>query len=357
MKKLRCALVSLVLIAAMLASGSSLLAFAADDPWVLIGDINQDGFVTVTDARQALRQAGRLDKALEPKSLNFIAADIDKDGRISAVDARTILRHTASLEIIDQPKNPYAVEGKTNQNILDMIRDHGNAVKREQMSFQREIRGEDDVNINYKLKVLANLFMTPEEKAALAQEFKAMENSMSQPPYTHGPYFYHGSRADEIFPSEGREVSITDDFNVGMLRGATAVASADGKQQTYTIMLKNESYNNIHDKNVSSGIRTNHGKVFADQNLSEMSVAFDLIEEFAGEQGVNVNSSMSFRDSYVEYTFEGDTLIKAVYHLEVGINIKIEVPLTFEFSINALSSTTHVFTDFVKTEVETTDTV
>lgn len=73
-----------------------------------LGDIDNDGKITASDARLALRAAVGLtgDKDTKNQPIDFtnktgrafLAADADKDGKISAADARLILRACVSLE-------------------------------------------------------------------------------------------------------------------------------------------------------------------------------------------------------------------------------------------------------------------
>ncbi len=66
------------------------------------GDINNDGDVTVTDARLALRFAVQLD---EPTEIQEYCADVDGTKGISVADARIILRVAVSLQTLeDSPK-------------------------------------------------------------------------------------------------------------------------------------------------------------------------------------------------------------------------------------------------------------
>lgn len=59
------------------------------------GDLNRDGKITATDARNTLRiSANLVDNASE---YMLLAADFNNDGRVSATDARSILRVSASL--------------------------------------------------------------------------------------------------------------------------------------------------------------------------------------------------------------------------------------------------------------------
>ena len=62
------------------------------------GDIDNDGTITVSDARLALRFAVKLDK---PTEIQKYCADIDGTKRISVADARTILRAAVKLQTIE----------------------------------------------------------------------------------------------------------------------------------------------------------------------------------------------------------------------------------------------------------------
>ncbi|HHU84676.1 MAG TPA: leucine-rich repeat protein [Clostridiales bacterium] len=62
---------------------------------VLKGDINGDGKVKTTDARNALRGALSLD---ELNDVQILAADVNNDGNLKATDARAILRGAMGLE-------------------------------------------------------------------------------------------------------------------------------------------------------------------------------------------------------------------------------------------------------------------
>lgn len=59
------------------------------------GDVDNNGAVTVADARLALRSAVNLEELDEDQT---IAADIDGDGHVSVADARMILRAAVHLE-------------------------------------------------------------------------------------------------------------------------------------------------------------------------------------------------------------------------------------------------------------------
>ena len=61
----------------------------------LPGDVNLDGKINSSDARRALRAAGKLDKLSE---LETLLADIDGNKKISSSDARKILRIAARLD-------------------------------------------------------------------------------------------------------------------------------------------------------------------------------------------------------------------------------------------------------------------
>ena len=62
---------------------------------VFKGDINGDGQVKTTDARNALRAALGLDTLKDVQSL---AADVNNDGSLKATDARSILRGAMGLD-------------------------------------------------------------------------------------------------------------------------------------------------------------------------------------------------------------------------------------------------------------------
>lgn len=59
------------------------------------GDINGDGKITASDARQALRFSARVDI---PDEIQMLTADVNGDGKITAFDARKILRVAARIE-------------------------------------------------------------------------------------------------------------------------------------------------------------------------------------------------------------------------------------------------------------------
>ena len=59
------------------------------------GDLNNDGKVTASDARKALRISARIESFGD---YEMLAGDIDDDGKITASDARAILRVSAGLD-------------------------------------------------------------------------------------------------------------------------------------------------------------------------------------------------------------------------------------------------------------------
>ena len=63
--------------------------------FILLGDVNNDGKITASDARLALRISARLDTADEYTGK---AADMDGNEKITAADARKILRISAKLD-------------------------------------------------------------------------------------------------------------------------------------------------------------------------------------------------------------------------------------------------------------------
>ena len=72
----------------------------------LIGDVDNDGNVTASDARAALRAAVNLEP-LTPGTPAFTAADVDFDKRITASDARSILRAAVKLEELKDPSGDH----------------------------------------------------------------------------------------------------------------------------------------------------------------------------------------------------------------------------------------------------------
>ena len=83
-----------------LKTGMKLLMFVGTEQTdcvslALLGDINRDGDVSVSDARLALRKAVGLD---ELDVCEFHAADVDFSNDVSVADARTILRIAVQLE-------------------------------------------------------------------------------------------------------------------------------------------------------------------------------------------------------------------------------------------------------------------
>ena len=63
-----------------------------------LGDVNNDGEITASDARMVLRASAELDELSDEQ---IVAADIDANGEITASDARIILRISADLESIE----------------------------------------------------------------------------------------------------------------------------------------------------------------------------------------------------------------------------------------------------------------
>ena len=83
-----------------LKTGMKLLLFVGDEQTdsvslALLGDIDGDGDVRVSDARLALRKAVGLD---DLDQCRFHAADVDFNNEVSVADARTILRIAVQLE-------------------------------------------------------------------------------------------------------------------------------------------------------------------------------------------------------------------------------------------------------------------
>ncbi len=66
-----------------------------------LGDVNNDGKINSSDARQILRASAKLATLSDIQKL---AADIGGDGRVNSADARIVLRISAKLETIDKYK-------------------------------------------------------------------------------------------------------------------------------------------------------------------------------------------------------------------------------------------------------------
>ena len=62
---------------------------------VIKGDLNGDGKVTASDAREALRAAAKLTTLLSPY---FLAGDLNGDENINASEARSILRVASRID-------------------------------------------------------------------------------------------------------------------------------------------------------------------------------------------------------------------------------------------------------------------
>lgn len=91
-------LISAIISVLLICSVASIFAFASSS---MLGDINNDGYVTAADARLALRAAAKLD-VLEADALK--AADVNFDTKVTAADARLILRVAAKLDVF--PNEP-----------------------------------------------------------------------------------------------------------------------------------------------------------------------------------------------------------------------------------------------------------
>lgn len=85
-------IIAVILTLTLICSSAFMLA-SADS--VKLGDINNDGNVTASDARLVLRAAAKIDTLSEEAT---IIADVNFDTRITASDARMILRAAAKIE-------------------------------------------------------------------------------------------------------------------------------------------------------------------------------------------------------------------------------------------------------------------
>lgn len=90
--------ISAILSVVLICSVASIFAFASTSK---LGDLNNDGVITPTDARLALRAAAKLD-VLDNDALK--AADVNFDSKVTATDARLILRVAAKLDVF--PNEP-----------------------------------------------------------------------------------------------------------------------------------------------------------------------------------------------------------------------------------------------------------
>ncbi len=86
-----------LLLAAVMLFCSGSVAFAAEAPGFLWGDVDGNGKADSADARLALRASVGLETIREGTNA-FAAADSNHDGRIGSDDARLILRASVGLE-------------------------------------------------------------------------------------------------------------------------------------------------------------------------------------------------------------------------------------------------------------------
>ncbi len=89
-------LISIILAAAIICS--SFVVFANADSKML-GDINEDGEITASDARTVLRVSAEMETLPDEK---LVYADVNFDGEITASDARAILRASAEIEALPE---------------------------------------------------------------------------------------------------------------------------------------------------------------------------------------------------------------------------------------------------------------
>ena len=122
MKKLLCAVASIIFLFVLL----SPMAFAAADdgglPTYTLGDVDGDGHVTSADARLVLRASVRLE-AIEEGTDRFLAADVDYDGSLSPADARIVLR--VSVRLQDFPVRPPEGERLSEKELQEMVGNGG----------------------------------------------------------------------------------------------------------------------------------------------------------------------------------------------------------------------------------------
>ncbi len=105
------------LIFALLIGLTPVSAFAEpatiDETMIMMGDLNEDGEATASDARKVLRIAAELDSA---EGIHMLSADADGNGELTATDARIILRVSAGLS-----KFTYGFDGKGTPCALNVI--------------------------------------------------------------------------------------------------------------------------------------------------------------------------------------------------------------------------------------------
>lgn len=87
--------VSILLVAVMLASTFVISISAATAPAGTIGDVNFDNNIDVLDASFIMRVVANLEKA---NAEQVLFGDVDKDGKLNIIDATNIQRHIAGLE-------------------------------------------------------------------------------------------------------------------------------------------------------------------------------------------------------------------------------------------------------------------
>ncbi len=105
-KKYVAFLMVMVLLATVVIVGNKLIPATAEAASYKMGDVDNDGEVTASDARLALRAAVGLENFTADQTKR---ADMDKDGDVTAQDARLILRTAVGLEqttIVDEGEQP-----------------------------------------------------------------------------------------------------------------------------------------------------------------------------------------------------------------------------------------------------------
>ena len=169
--------------AAVLCAGTGLVpAFAAQvkypqpsatdaAAWYLYGDINSDGHVTSSDAREILRTSAYLTMPPADTSMKYGAADYDRDGLITSRDARLVLRRAAKLdEAAPQQAHPYAAKTSvTAAEALAFLR-QANVLKTSGGKVQYTFREVQSCTIDSKTSGLANLGSIQGELDAMIAE-------------------------------------------------------------------------------------------------------------------------------------------------------------------------------------------
>ncbi len=114
--------------------------FASDCPaetLIMMGDVNLDGKVNASDARQTLRIAANLDSK---DGIDILSIDTDANGSVTSADARNILRKAASLS-----EFTYGFDGNGLANSLKALKNkkYSMSASYEDMTFTMVVDGDN----------------------------------------------------------------------------------------------------------------------------------------------------------------------------------------------------------------------